>query len=102
VALASVVHEAADHHWVQTPYRYFPVEPHWLFPGLQFLPLSARARVAQHWPLVHTRPANACEALDSVMGTELVSLTEMKSYFPDSRIVFERLCGLPKSMTAVR
>ena len=31
---------------VQTPYRYFPVEPHWLFPGLQFLPMGLRARGA--------------------------------------------------------
>lgn len=22
------VHQAAERHWVQTPYRYFPVEPH--------------------------------------------------------------------------
>lgn len=29
---AEVVHDVAEHHWVQTPYRYFPVEPHWLFP----------------------------------------------------------------------
>ena len=27
---------------VQIPYRYFPIEPHWLFPGLQFLPQRAR------------------------------------------------------------
>jgi hypothetical protein len=27
---ASVVHAMASHHWVQTPYRYFPIEPHWL------------------------------------------------------------------------
>jgi hypothetical protein len=30
---AETAREAADRHWVQTPYRYFPVEPHWLFPG---------------------------------------------------------------------
>ena len=35
--------ELAQLHWVQTPYRYFPVEPHFLFPGFQFLPLTVRA-----------------------------------------------------------
>ena len=25
---------------MQTPYRYFPIEPHWIAPGMQFL--SAR------------------------------------------------------------
>jgi hypothetical protein len=34
--LAGQVHRLAEHHWVQTPYRYFPLEPHWLFPGMQF------------------------------------------------------------------
>ncbi len=37
--------------WVQTPYRYFPIEPHWIFPGFQFLPLSARTEISRRWPL---------------------------------------------------
>ena len=45
-ALAREVHALAPRHWVQTPYRYFPLEPHWLFPGLQFMPMAARARLA--------------------------------------------------------
>lgn len=41
---AGMVKTLARRHWgVQTPYRYFSIEPHWLFPGLQFLPQSARA-----------------------------------------------------------
>ena len=31
---------------MQTPYRYFPIEPHWLFPGMQFLPLPVRWSIA--------------------------------------------------------
>ncbi len=50
-ALADSVHALGDHHWVQTPYRYFPIEPHWLFPGLQLLPVRARAEVTVRWPL---------------------------------------------------
>ena len=41
-ALAREVRSLAPRHWVQTPYRYFPLEPHWLFPGMQF-PLEAQA-----------------------------------------------------------
>ena len=33
---------------------------------------------------------------------ELLSLTEMRAYFPDARIVWERFMGLPKSLTAFR
>jgi hypothetical protein len=53
------VHRHGTHHWVQTPYRYFPVEPHWLFPGLQWLPVRARIAVSQHWPLGHVPAPDA-------------------------------------------
>jgi hypothetical protein len=36
------------------------------------------------------------------MSVELLSLTGMRTYFPDARIVWERFAGLPKSMTAIR
>lgn len=99
--LADAVHRLAPRHWVQTPYRYFPVEPHWLFPGMQFLPLRARAFVVRAWPLAHTR-ATRDAATRIALGTELLSLTEMQHYFPRSEIVRERFGPLVKSMVAVR
>jgi hypothetical protein len=59
---ADTVHALADRQWVQAPYRYFPMEPNWLFPRFQFLPLSARARVSRH--------------------RQLPGLAEMTFYFP--------------------
>jgi hypothetical protein len=101
VALASEVHALAPRHWVQTPYRYFPVEPHWLFPLLQFLPLAARAKVAAAWPLAHSRPEDSSTAMSEVQWTELVGLAEMRAYFPRSEIHKERIVGLTKSLVAV-
>ena len=98
--LAGQVRELAPRHWVQTPYRYFPLEPHWLFPGMQFMPAAARVKIASHWPLVHTRPANVDEARNEVLWTELVSLTEMREYFPNSTILRERVLGVTKSLIA--
>ncbi len=99
--LAGQVRALAPRHWVQTPYRYFPLEPHWLFPGMQFMPAAARVRIAEHWPLVHSRPANVDEARNEVLWTELVSLTEMRQYFPTSQIVHERVLGVTKSLIAL-
>jgi hypothetical protein len=102
LALAEQVQSLATYHWVQTPYRYFPVEPHYLFPGMQFLPVRARAEVAARWPLQHTRPATRTDARSEVQWTELLSISEMRTYFPGSEIYKERLGGLVKSLVALR
>jgi hypothetical protein len=99
---ADVVHRASDRHWVQTPYRYFPVEPHWVFPAMQFLPLRARAELTRRWPLSPGRADNLPEAIANAASVELLSLTEMRSYFPGSRLWYERFGGLIKSVVAIR
>jgi hypothetical protein len=99
---ADSVSALAPRHWIQTPYRYFPVEPHWLFPGMQFLPVAVRARIARTWRLAHTPARTMAEARSSVLWTELIGITELREYFPDSAIVHERAAGLTKSIIAVR
>lgn len=101
-ALAGVIRAMAPHHWVQTPYRYFPLEPHWLFPGFQFLPLCVQVTVSSTWPLGHMSSATRTEAVEDVLSVSLLNLTEMKHYFPDSEMVSERFLGLTKSLIAVR
>ncbi len=100
-AFAAAARSLGDRLWIQTPYRYFPVEPHFVAPGLQFLPLAARAHVVAAWPLVGLA-RSVPEALAHVQSIELLSRTEMSAYFPDCRLVAERFAGLTKSLTAVR
>lgn len=101
--LADVVRASAPAHWVQTPYRYFPIEPHWLAPGWQFLPLAVRATALSYWPLCHGgRPKDRASALRIALGTELLCRTEMQLLFPASEIWNERVAGLTKSLVAVR
>jgi hypothetical protein len=99
--LVEVVASSAERHWVQTPYRYFPIEPHWLFPGMQFFPVSARALVAQYWPLAHARARTKAAAVRSVLAVELLSYTALAHYFPQSTIVRERVGALTKSLIAI-
>jgi hypothetical protein len=97
---ADVIHAMAPYHWIQTPYRYFPIEPHWLFPGLQFLPQCTRAWAIRHWPLSPARP-NPEQALRDVLEVDLLSTTQMQYHFPRSEVVRERVLGLTKSLIAV-
>ncbi len=101
---ADVVHKLADRHWIQTPNRAFPLEPHVLFPGQQFLPRYGRALVERYWPLVHTNWSTMAEALAEVDKTELIGRKEMVELFPSSVIEDESVAPfLPaKSLIAVR
>jgi hypothetical protein len=101
--LASVVRAAADRYWIQTPYRYFPVEPHWVFPGLQFLPFEARVQITKKWPIGHcVADGDRDDALAFVSDVELIGKTQMRIHFPDSEIWMERWKGMPKSMVAIK
>jgi hypothetical protein len=101
VAFAESVRSMSDRHWVQTPYRYFPIEPHWVFPGFQFLPLRARVEITRRWRLGR-QTAIFDKAVDAALTVELLDVTGMRHYFPDSEIRHERLAGLTKSLIAVR
>jgi len=100
--LADNVHHCADRHWVQTPYRYFPIEPHWLFPGIQWLPYSARIAVSQKWNRGCVKTYTRAEAEVQVNEIDLVGIAQMRMYFPDSMIWYERFAGLVKSLVAIR
>ncbi|EJL50959.1 hypothetical protein PMI09_04653 [Rhizobium sp. CF122] len=100
--LANVARKMAPRYLIQTPYRYFPVEPHWLLPGMQFLPLPLRYKAAIWWPLGHTWGWPKPQTLDEVLSTQLLTATEMRRYFPDAELHWEKFFGLPKSMIVVR
>lgn len=99
---ADTVKRFAPWHWVQTPYRYFPLEPHWLFPGFQSMPLAAKAFICQRWTLGHRQSVDQLTAVEQALEVELLSKTEMRHLFGASSIIVERVLGLPKSLIAVR
>jgi hypothetical protein len=99
---ADVVHAASTRWWIQTPYRYFPIEPHWFFPGFQFLPLPMRISITRRWPLGYRRAKTREQAYELVQEVELVTITEMRKLFPEGDLWKERMAGLVKSLVAVR
>ncbi|GAA0952542.1 class I SAM-dependent methyltransferase [Nonomuraea longicatena] len=101
-AFADAVHTLAGRYWVQTPYRYFPVEPHVLFPFYQFLPLNVRARINRVWPLVHTNSPDWTAALHDALDIELIGRAEMRLLFPTATMRAEKVAGLTKSLIAIK
>ncbi|MEA2441398.1 MAG: hypothetical protein QOH76_2822 [Thermoleophilaceae bacterium] len=103
-AFAYYAQALGEHHWIQTPNRYFPLEPHWVCPGIHYLPPRARAAVTQVWPIgnyTHRRESLR-QRMGDVLAVELLTASEMQYYFEASRIVRERVAGLAKSLIAVR
>jgi hypothetical protein len=130
IAFADTVHRLADCHWIQTPNKFFPIEPHYWAPGTQFLAPGPRAKVVRRWPIgTMQRAAGSTDwpetkagmeryplltqnpeiksvpeyhALRGVLSIELLSASELRFYFPTSSILRERVAGLTKSLIAAK
>ena len=87
---ASEVQRVSRRFFVQTPNKWFPVEPHVLLPGYQFLPRSLQRRV---WSL-----AVPSEPYDEIT---LLVADDLSSLFPTGRILRERVGPLTKSLVVV-
>jgi hypothetical protein len=87
--------------FVQTPNRHFPIEPHFLFPFFQYLPIEARAYLLSKTRLGWmARVPDRHEARKVVEGVRLLDRDEMRELFPGSAILEERFAGLVKSFVA--
>jgi SAM-dependent methyltransferase len=100
-AMAAEVRRVGQGFYIQTPNRYFPLEPHFLFPGFQFLPLGVRAWLVRHFKLGwFPRIVDRRQARAEVAAIRLLGETEFRALFPGAAIYKERYCGLTKSFVA--
>jgi hypothetical protein len=83
---------------VQTPNFWFPLEPHFLVPGWQWLPEAARVALIRRRACGWRGP---CPDLDDARATvrevRLMRRRELERLFPGATIEEERLGGLVKS-----
>ena len=88
--VASEIRRVARRWFVQTPNLWFPIEPHVLLPGYQFLPPAAQRRVAR---------------LGAAGGEHewirLLDARELQGLFPTAEILRERRGPFTKSLMAV-
>ena len=88
--VAAEIRRVGRRYFVQTPNRWFPVEPHSLLPGVHLLPRRLGRRL---W--------DRGVSDDPFDETLLLGAGELRRLFPDARIVRERLGPLTKSLVAV-
>jgi SAM-dependent methyltransferase len=101
--MAEEIRRVGRRYFVQTPNRYFPIEPHFLFPGFQFLPERTKVFLLKRFQLGwYPKAKTDEEAVAFAREIRLLSRREFASLFPDARLIDERLAGLVKSFMAVR
>jgi ubiquinone/menaquinone biosynthesis C-methylase UbiE len=86
-------------YWVQTPHRNFPLEPHYRAPFFYQLPYPVRKFVATYWTSMIRKQNHYLNELDTI---HLLTTKELKTFFPQAKIVKEKFFGLTKSIIAVK
>jgi len=98
IQMANEVMRLGKQYYVQTPNRYFPIEPHFVFPMFQFLPIKLRVCLLQHYALGwYARIRDRQEAIREVSSIRLLGRKELMRLFPGAEIFEERFYGLVKS-----
>ena len=96
--VASEVIRVGKNYYIQTPNKFFPIEPHWVFPFFQFLPFGLKVYLTKNFNLGHIPKAkNKQEAIDLVNEVNLLSKKELEDLFSESKLYIEKFMGFHKS-----
>jgi hypothetical protein len=96
--MAEEVRRVGRRYFVQTPNRWFPLEPHALVPFFQFMPVRLSARLLRKRSIGWmARSPDLTRALIDVESLRLLSRRELQLLFPGAEILQERVFGLTKS-----
>jgi hypothetical protein len=94
-AFAAEIGRVATRFYVQTPNRWFPIEPHYQLPFFQFLPRRARMALNRRYTL-------GWQAKGEWEEITLLGAGDLRRLFPGAEIHRERVLGLTKSLIAYR
>jgi len=88
--MANEIQRVGQYYFVQTPNKYFFIEPHYLFPYFQFLPKKMRFKILTKTKFSRGKkwePKFAQQYIDEI---RLLSLKEMKGLFPNCKVLKEK------------
>lgn len=101
--MAHEIRRVGKRYAIQTPNLYFPIEPHFVFPLFQFLPIYFRAWLSHNFRLGWRGKYDTFEeALEQVKSIRLLSKKEFQVLFPDAKIYEEKFLGIVKSFVAYK
>jgi len=103
-AYAKEARRLAPSLFIQTPYFWFPIEPHFFKPFHHWLPKSIRVSMWMKFRMGECGKANNIDEAMSMLDEEpyLLDMRMYRFLFPDCTILKERFLLFTKSMVAVR
>jgi hypothetical protein len=102
-AMAQEVCRIAPNYFVQTPYFWFPVEPHCATAFFHWVPESIRLSMLMRRPRGNWgQAADVDTAMRQIHSNVLLDYRMLATLFPDATIHRERFLGMTKSLIAVR
>lgn len=100
---ADEVSRVGEAYYVQTPYLWFPIEPHFGVPVLHWLPAPTRALLHHRFNMGYSkRQPDYRKALAYIDQIDLLDKPLMRNLFPDGTLHQERVFFFTKSLIAVR
>lgn len=98
--MAKEIQRVGKKYFVQTPNFYFPIEPHFVYPFFQFLPLQMKVWILMNIGRRHKKVDSAEKARNIANGIQLLSKKQFRKLFPKAVIFEEKFLGLTKSFIA--
>lgn len=96
--MANEIKRVGKRYFVQTPNLYFPIEPHFVFPFFQFLPVEVRVWLISHFDLgFYEKITDKQTAIEAVTSITLLNKKKFISLFPEANLFEEKIFGITKS-----
>jgi SAM-dependent methyltransferase len=95
--MAKEAMRVAKHYFIQTPNKYFPIEPHFKFPLFQFLPDEMKLFLQTKTSIINGVRYEKEYAEAIIKEIRLLSRAELSNLFPNSNLYIERFLGFSKS-----
>jgi hypothetical protein len=102
-AFAAESRRLAPRYYAQTPYFWFPVEPHFSAPFFHWRSEQTRARILMKRGMGFSeRAPDVGKAMADVQHARLLDKNQFRFLFPDAKYADEQVAGLTKSLVAIR
>jgi len=102
-AMADETRRVAPAYYVQTPYLWFPMEPHYGVPFFHWLPVATRAQLGVRFKVGYrAQQPDWRSGAALVDHTTLIDQAAMRALFPDAEHRKERFALMTKSLIAFR